>query len=66
MVHVHVTSNPTLLWVKQQIREATGWDSCPRFLGSHPWITAHLPPVPQRPEGPHEPAARAAPTGDAC
>ena len=32
MVHVNVTSNPTLPWVKQQIREATGWDSCPRFL----------------------------------
>jgi hypothetical protein len=27
-----VTINPTLLWVKQQIREATAWDATPRFL----------------------------------
>ncbi len=32
IVHVNVTTNPTLFWVKQQIREATGWDKTPRFL----------------------------------
>jgi putative transposase len=32
IVHVNVTSNPTLPWMKQQIREATTWDQTPRFL----------------------------------
>jgi len=32
IVHVNVTANPTLSWVKQQIREATPWDATPRFL----------------------------------
>ena len=32
IVHVNVTSNPTLPWVKQQIREATSDDVAPRFL----------------------------------
>lgn len=32
IVHVNVTANPTLSWVKQQIREATAWDQIPRFL----------------------------------
>ena len=32
IVHVNVTANPTLSWVKQQIREATAWDREPRFL----------------------------------
>jgi transposase InsO family protein len=32
VVHVAVTSSPTLDWVKQQIREATAWDEAPRFL----------------------------------
>ena len=32
IVHVNVTTNPTLPWVKQQIREATGEDNAPRFL----------------------------------
>ena len=32
VVHVAVTSAPTLDWVKQQIREATAWDRVPRFL----------------------------------
>ncbi len=32
IVHVNVTTNPSLLCVKQQIREATSWDTCPRFL----------------------------------
>lgn len=32
IVHLNVTTNPTLLWVKQQIREATSWDTRPRFL----------------------------------
>jgi putative transposase len=32
IVHVNVTSHPTLPWVRQQIREATGWDESPRFL----------------------------------
>ena len=32
IVHVNVTSHPTLPWVKQQIREVTGEDYAPRFL----------------------------------
>lgn len=32
VVHVAVTANPTLAWVKQQIREATPWANGPRFL----------------------------------
>ncbi len=32
IVHVNVTTNPTLAWVKQQIREATAWDETLRFL----------------------------------
>ena len=32
IVHVNVTANPTLAWVKQQIREATAWGQTPRFL----------------------------------
>ncbi|MBU1700481.1 MAG: hypothetical protein KJ927_08980 [Candidatus Eisenbacteria bacterium] len=32
IVHVNVTTNPTLIWVKQQIRDATGWGRTPRFL----------------------------------
>ncbi len=32
IVQVNVTSHPTLPWVKQQIREATGWDTEPGFL----------------------------------
>jgi len=32
IVHVNVTTNPTLPWVKQQIREATSEDTSPRFL----------------------------------
>jgi putative transposase len=32
IVHVNVTSNPTLPWVKQQVREATAWGQTPRFL----------------------------------
>ena len=32
VVHVNVTTNPTLSWVKQQIREATAWSQPPRFL----------------------------------
>ena len=32
IVHVNVTSNPTLSWVKQQIHEATVWGQTPRFL----------------------------------
>jgi putative transposase len=32
IVHVNVTTNPTLAWVKQQIREATAEDRTPRFL----------------------------------
>jgi hypothetical protein len=32
IVHVTVTANPTLPWVKQQIREATTWCQTPRFL----------------------------------
>ncbi len=30
IVHVNVTTNPTLPWIKQQIREATGEDHAPR------------------------------------
>ncbi len=32
IVHVNVTTSPTLVWVKQQIRDATAWDQPPRFL----------------------------------
>ncbi len=32
IVHVNVTTNPTLSWVKQQIREATALGQTPRFL----------------------------------
>ena len=32
VVHVNVTTNPTLAWVKQQLRDATAWGSTPRFL----------------------------------
>jgi hypothetical protein len=32
IVHINVTTNPTLAWVQQQIREATPWDRTPRFL----------------------------------
>jgi putative transposase len=32
IVHVNVTTNPTLSWVKQQLREATSEDVAPRFL----------------------------------
>ncbi len=32
IVHTNVTTNPTLPWVKQQIREATAEDGTPRFL----------------------------------
>ncbi len=32
IVHVNVTTNPTLPWVKQQLREATSEDVAPRFL----------------------------------
>ena len=32
VVHVAVTSSPTLPWVKKQIREATPWGESPRFL----------------------------------
>jgi len=32
IIHVNVTSNPTLPWVKQQIREATTENQTPRFL----------------------------------
>ena len=32
IVHVNVKANPTLAWVKQQVREATAWDQTPRFL----------------------------------
>jgi putative transposase len=32
IVHVNVTTNPTLPWVKQQIRQATLWSITPRFL----------------------------------
>lgn len=32
IVHVAVTASPTLAWVKQQLLEATAWESAPRFL----------------------------------
>ena len=32
ILHVNVTVNPTILWVKQQIREATAWSQTPRCL----------------------------------
>jgi transposase InsO family protein len=32
IVHVNVTANATLPWVKQQIREATAWGQTPRSL----------------------------------
>jgi len=32
IVHINVTRNPTLAWVKQQFREATSEDLAPRFL----------------------------------
>jgi len=32
IVHVNVTTNPTLFWVKQQIRQATAENAVPRFL----------------------------------
>jgi hypothetical protein len=32
IVHVNVTTNPTLPWVKQQLREATAEGRSPRFL----------------------------------
>jgi hypothetical protein len=32
VIHVAVTSSPTLAWVKQQIRDMTPWGQCPRFL----------------------------------
>ena len=32
IVHVNVTTAPTLFWVKQQIRQATAWDATPHFL----------------------------------
>ena len=32
IVHIHVTSNPTLTWVKQPIREVTSDGVAPRFL----------------------------------
>jgi putative transposase len=32
IVHFAVTAEPTLAWVKQQIREATPWGETPRFL----------------------------------
>ncbi len=32
IVHVNVTTNPSLYWVKQQIREVTSWGPTPRFL----------------------------------
>jgi len=32
IVHVNVTINPTLSWVKTQIRQATPWGMTPRFL----------------------------------
>ena len=36
VVHVHVTRSPTDAWVAQQLREATPYDSAPRF-----WIRAN-------------------------
>ena len=32
IVHMNVTTSPTLPWVKQQIREATAWGQTARFL----------------------------------
>jgi hypothetical protein len=32
IVHIAVTPSPTLAWVKQQVRDATPWGECPRFL----------------------------------
>jgi putative transposase len=32
IAHVNVTTNPTLSWVKQQLRDATSEDVAPRFL----------------------------------
>ena len=32
IIHVGVTRNPTMDWVKQQLREATAWGEAPRFL----------------------------------
>jgi hypothetical protein len=32
IVHVNVTTNPTLPWVKQQIRQATPWAMTPHLL----------------------------------
>ena len=32
IVHANVTCSPSLLWVKQQIREATPWGPAPRVL----------------------------------
>ncbi len=32
IVHINFTTNPSLPWVKQQIREATSSDTSPRFL----------------------------------
>ncbi len=32
IVHFGVTEDPSLAWVKHQIREATPWGDCPRFL----------------------------------
>ena len=32
IIHFNITKNPTLPWVKQQIREANSWDNSPRFL----------------------------------
>ncbi len=57
IVHVNVTSHPTLPWVKQQIREATGWDESPRFLvhdGARPSQVIHGIPDPY-PELRHPP-----------
>jgi transposase InsO family protein len=31
IVHINVTTSPSLAWVKQQIREATAWSDAPRF-----------------------------------
>ena len=32
IVLANLTTNPTLSWVKQPIRQATAWDATPRFL----------------------------------